>query len=105
MILTAVFDWLNTPILEPSREFCWAFQFNLPQHRRRGMVLREPCSAGVPPAGWPGVPPGAGTGGGTPPAPAAGDGRATPAQSWKIFSAGCHNHAAPSGTSGFLCRT
>ncbi len=37
----------------------------------------EPRSAGVPPAGWPGVSPGDETGGETPPALAAGDGRAT----------------------------
>jgi hypothetical protein len=42
--------------------------------------LRQPAAAwerGVPPAGWPGVSPGDGTGSETPPAPAAGDGCAT----------------------------
>jgi 5-methyltetrahydrofolate--homocysteine methyltransferase len=39
----------------------------------------EPRSAGVPPAGSPSVPLGEGTGGETPPEPAAGDGRATSA--------------------------
>jgi hypothetical protein len=73
-----------------SRIF-WHFQFNAPQRRRRGIVLREPCSAGVPP--------GAGTGGETPPALAAGDGRATPARSLKIFSAGCCKYASPAGFS------
>lgn len=69
-------DLRFTPISEPSREFYGDFQFNVPQRRWRGIVLREPCNAGVPSAGWPGVSPGDGTGGKTPPAPAAGDGRA-----------------------------
>ena len=45
----------------------------------------EPRSAGVPPAGWPGVSPGDRIGGETPPALAAGDGRATvvPVQRFK----------------------
>ncbi len=41
------------------------------------LLAALPRSAGVPPAGSPGVPPGEGTGGETPPEPAAGDGHAT----------------------------
>jgi hypothetical protein len=57
--------------------FCFAAYIWLSLRPRSASPPYEPRSAGVSPAGWPGVSPGDGTGGETPPALAAGDGRAT----------------------------